>query len=76
LLLKGFAEIVRALAQLVEQPRVLNGDHRLRGEVLKQRYLLVSERPDFHSENLNCADEFVFLEHWHGNTGTGAGDFR
>ena len=33
-------QIVGALAQLVEQPRVLDGDHRLRGEVLKQFDLL------------------------------------
>ena len=35
-------EIVRA--QLVEQPRVLDGDHGLGGEVLHQLDLLVGER--------------------------------
>src|SRR6516162_7556476 len=35
LLLQRFREIVGALAQLVEQPRVLDGDDRLRGEVLQ-----------------------------------------
>jgi len=34
LLLKRFAQIVRALPQLVEQPRVLDGDDGLGGEVL------------------------------------------
>ena len=38
-----FAQIVRALAQLVEQPRVLDGDDGLSGEVLDQLDLLVSE---------------------------------
>ena len=39
------ADLVRA--QLAEQPRVLDGDHGLRGEVLHQLDLLVGERPDF-----------------------------
>ena len=34
LLLQRLGEIVGALAQLVEQPRVLDGDDGLRGEVL------------------------------------------
>ena len=45
LLLQRFGEIVGALAQFVEQPRVLDGDDGLRGEVLHQRDLLVGERP-------------------------------
>ena len=39
------AEIVGALAQFVEQPRVLDGDDGLGGEVLHQLDLLVGERP-------------------------------
>ena len=35
---------IRALAQFVEQPRVLDGDDGLGGEVLHQRDLLVGER--------------------------------
>ena len=31
--------------QLVEQPRVLDGDHGLGGEVLNQLDLLIGERP-------------------------------
>ena len=46
LLLQRFAQIVGALAQFVEQPRVLDGDDRLRGEVLYQFDLLLGERPD------------------------------
>ena len=41
---RDFAEIVGALAQLVEQPRVLDGDDRLGGEVLHQLDLFVRER--------------------------------
>ncbi len=40
LLLQRFTEIVGALAKLVEQPGVLDGDDRLRGEVLYQVDLL------------------------------------
>ena len=36
LLLQGFAEIVGALAQFVEQPRVLDGDHGLFGKIGQQ----------------------------------------
>ena len=45
LLLQRLGEIVGALAQLVEQPRVLDGDDRLGGEVLHQFDLLVGEWP-------------------------------
>ena len=40
-------EIVGALTQFVKQPRVLDGDDGLRGEVLHQLDLLVGERTDF-----------------------------
>ena len=45
LLLQGLAQIIGALAQFLEQPRVLDGDDGLLGEVLDQRDLLVGERP-------------------------------
>src|SRR6516165_11839704 len=45
LLLKRFAQIIRALAQLVEQARILDCDHGLGGEVCQQLDLPVSERP-------------------------------
>ena len=46
LLLQRLSEIVRALAQFVEQPRVLDGDDGLGGEVLHQLDLLVGEGAD------------------------------
>ena len=46
LLLQGFAEIAGALAQFVEQPHVLDGDHRLVGEGAHQLNLLVGEGLD------------------------------
>ena len=53
------SEIVGALAQLVEQPRVLDGDDGLRGEVLHQLDLLVGERPDFLAVDGDGADQLV-----------------
>ena len=47
LLLQRLAQIIGALPQLVKQPRVLDGDHRLLGEIVDQFDLLVGERPDF-----------------------------
>ena len=42
LLLQRLGKIVGALAQLVEQPRVLDGDHRLVGEGLSTRSICLS----------------------------------
>ena len=43
LLLQRAGEVDGALAQFIEQPRVLDGDDGLSGEVLDQRDLLVGE---------------------------------
>ena len=43
--------------QFVEQPRVLDGDDGLGGEVLHQLDLLVSEWPDFLPVDDNSADQ-------------------
>src|SRR5262249_56328244 len=51
LLLQRFAQIIRALPQLVEQPRVLDGDDGLVGKILNQVDLLVDERPDLLTVN-------------------------
>ena len=45
-LLDRAGELGRARLQLVEQPRVLDGDGRLVGEGLHQGDLAVGERPD------------------------------
>ena len=63
LLLQRLGEIVGALAQLVEQPRVLDGDDGLGGEVLHQLDLLVGERPYLLAVDGECADQLVVLEH-------------
>ena len=53
-------------AQLVEQPRVLDGDHRLVGEVREQLNLLVGERTHFLTIDGDRADQLVLLQHRHG----------
>ena len=52
-----------ALTQFVEQPRVLDGDDGLGGEVLHQFDLLVRERANFLPDEHDRADDFAFLEH-------------
>ena len=74
LLLQRLGQIVGALAQLVEQPRVLDGDDGLRGEVLHQLDLLVGERPHLLAIDGDGADQLVVLEHRHGENGAGAGE--
>ena len=54
---------VRALAQFVEQPRVLDGDDGLSGEVRDQCDLLVGEGTNLLADNDERADQFVLLQH-------------
>ena len=55
-----------SVRQLVQQPRVLDGDDGLRGEVLHQLDLLVGERPDLLAVDDDGADQLAVLEHRHG----------
>src|SRR5262249_16020518 len=68
--LGGRSLLLQAFAQLVEQPRVLDGDDGLGGEVLNQLYLFVGERADFLTIDDDCANQLVFLEHGNGNQGS------
>ena len=47
LLLQRLAEVVGALTQFVEQPRILDGDDGLGSEVRQQRDLFVVKGNDF-----------------------------
>jgi hypothetical protein len=67
LLLERFSEIVRALAQLIEQAGVLDGDHGLSGETGKQRDLLVGERTDFLPIAGDHPNNIILLEHRNGD---------
>jgi hypothetical protein len=64
LLLQGLRKIVCALPQLIEQSRVLDGDDRLAGKILKLRNLPVRKGPNLLSVNGNRADKRALLEHW------------
>ena len=55
--------LLQRLPQFIEQPRVLDGDDGLSGEVLHQRDLLVGERPNFLAVDDDGADQFIILEH-------------
>src|SRR5215467_642027 len=72
-MLPSAAGVTRAA---VEQPRVLDGDNGLGGEVLHQRYLLVREWPDFLPVNGNSTDYRVLAQHWHRQSGPCAGFFH
>ena len=55
----------KEFTQLVEQPRVLDGDDGLGGEVCDQFDLFVCERPHLLAVNADSADQLAFLEHRH-----------
>ena len=54
-------------AQLAEQPRVLDGDDGLRGEVLHQIDLLVGEGTHLLAVDEDRADQLVLFQHRHGD---------
>src|SRR5262245_37269310 len=65
LLLQRLGEIVGALAQLVEQPRVLDSDDGLVGEAGNQGDLLIGERANFRTVDDEGSDQLALLAHWH-----------
>src|SRR5262245_25074553 len=65
LMLQRLAQIFVALAQLLEDAGVLDGDDGLRGEVRHQFDLLLGERAHLLAINDDGADELVRLKHWH-----------
>ena len=61
--------IGRALSQFAEQPRILDGDDRLGGEILHQLNLLVGKRPDFLAVDGDSPHQCAILDHGHINRG-------
>src|SRR6516225_5506846 len=59
--------LLQRLSELIEQPRVLDGDDGLRSKVLHQFDLLVGERANFLAKDGEGTDQFVFFEHRHGD---------
>jgi hypothetical protein len=52
-----------ALPQLVEQPRVLDGDDRLGGKTFHQFDLSIRKGSNLVAEQTNCSDQFLVLQH-------------
>ena len=61
--LGGRGLLLQRLAQLIKQPRVLDRDDGLGGEVLDQFDLLVGERADLLTVDVNVANQLVVFEH-------------
>src|SRR5262252_2058831 len=70
LLLQRLAQIIGALPQLVEQPRVLDGDDGLRGEIRHEPNLLVAEGRRLLTKDIDRTDQLVLPQHWHGYEGS------
>src|SRR6516165_6145653 len=66
LLLQRFAQISRALLQLIEQPRILDRDDGLGGEVAEQLDLFIAEGPDLLTVDVDCTKHIGFFQHWYG----------
>src|SRR5262245_32542598 len=66
LLFQGFRQLALARLLSLEQSRVLNGDHRLVGEGLDQRDLLVIERRDPGPRQCDDADGLALQQQGHG----------
>ena len=60
------AEIVGTLAQFVKQPRVLDGDDRLRGEIFHQCNLLFRKWPHIPTVKRHYPDQLGVLHHRNG----------
>src|SRR5262249_11714982 len=62
----GCGLLLERLPQLIEQPRVLDGDDGLVGETLDQFDLLVGEQPHLLASKCDYPDQLIVLEHWDG----------
>src|SRR5262249_20566362 len=65
----GRGLLLQRIAQLVEQPRVLDGDDRLGGEAGNQGDLLFSEGLDTRPPNYDDANDLIFPQHRYGEDG-------
>src|SRR5215510_2764788 len=67
--------LLQRLAQLVEQPSVLDGDDGLSGEILHQLDLPIGERADGLPVNADSADQLIVFEHRYADHRPIAGEF-
>src|SRR5262245_7132720 len=73
LLLQRFRELARARLHLIEQPHVLDRDHRLVGEGFKQFDLLLTECPRLRAYYGERADDHSLAEKRHADSSSDAG---
>src|SRR5262249_54120803 len=57
--------LLQRFPQFIKQPRILDGDDGLRGEILDQIYLLIVEGSDLLPIDSDSANQVVLLEHRH-----------
>ena len=62
LMLQRLAQFRVAFLQFLEQPHVLDGDHRLIGKGFEKRDLLVRERTNLRAANMNRSDRNPFAQ--------------
>jgi len=67
---------LQRFAQFVEEPRVLDRDHSLRGEIPHQFDLLIGEGPHLLAIDYNRPDQLVILEHRHNDRRSRAAQLR
>ena len=72
--LGGRGLLLQRLALLGDQPRVLHRDHRLGGEVLQQRDLLVGERAHLLADSADEAEQGTVLAQRHQEHGARAAE--
>jgi hypothetical protein len=65
LLLQCLREVSGALTQFVQQPRILDGDNGLSGEVRGQCDLPFGEGTNFLTDNRDNSNKLLIFEHWH-----------
>ena len=76
LLFERLGQFAGALAQLVEQAGVLDGDRRLIGERLEQRDVLVLERPHLAAAHQDRAERAALAQQRHRHRGSVAKSLR
>src|SRR5262249_24755996 len=67
--IRGGRLLLQRFAQLVQQPRVLDGDDGLGGEIRHQLDLFVGEKPYLVAIDGNGTNQLVFFQHWNHQKG-------
>src|SRR6202047_1299127 len=66
LVLASLGKLATLVLDFVEQPYILDCDHRLVGERLEEIHLTVGEGTRGRSKDRNRPNRLTFAEHWHG----------